>query len=105
MVSERGIQIQRNMRTGIVSKILFGLGFLFLFIYVIFALLYQFTSFSTNELVMFWIQTGYNEILLAASILCIAAAFFFWFMHRQFSKLADIAEEIQQISELDENEE
>jgi hypothetical protein len=104
MVKERYIPVKRDLRVGKVSKLLFVLGFLFLFIYLLLFFFYEFTLFSTNESVMLWIRSGYNDILLAASILLIAAAFFFCFLHRQFLKLADIADELQEICEQEETE-
>jgi len=104
MMKERNISIGRDMRSGIASKILFIFGFLLFFIYIVFIILSRFTSFGSGGFVTYWMSSGNNDILLAASILCIAAAIFFLFLYRQFSKLAEITEEIQRLCQEEEEE-
>jgi ABC-type multidrug transport system fused ATPase/permease subunit len=93
MIKKRYISIKDKPLTGIASKICFFIGFVLLIIFFIFSLLNQFTSY---EFISNFVESGSNDIVLAIAILWIGAGFLLWFFNRQFSKLAEIAKELEQ---------
>ena len=95
MIKKRYVSIGNDLRTGITSKIFFGIGIILLFVFLAIYVIHRFTSYGSDGVISFFITSGYNDIFLAVSILCIGAGFFFWFLYRQFSKLAEIVEELE----------
>jgi TRAP-type C4-dicarboxylate transport system permease small subunit len=95
MIKKRYVSIGNGLRTGITSKIFFCIGIILLSLFLVIYGIHRLTSFGSDGVISFLITSGYNDIFLAVAILCIGAGFFFWFLYRQFSKLAEIVDELE----------
>lgn len=89
MIKKKNISVYSDLKTGFFCKFLVVLGIIFLLIYLIqFAL--PFIS----------IEDSITGIILAFSILFIGIGIILFFFHCQFSKLAQIAEEVEKEKDL-----
>jgi hypothetical protein len=85
MIKKRNISVNSDLKTGFFCKFLLILGIIFLLIYIVQAFLPNFS-----------IEENLAGIILAFSILFIGVGIILFFFHCQFSKLAQIAKEVEQ---------
>jgi hypothetical protein len=83
MIKEKHFSAKHDFHTGIVSKSCFFLSILF-FVFAIIETVFNFVIFLDSS------------VFLALGILFIGIAGISWFFNKQFSKLSDIVEEMEQ---------
>ena len=89
MIKARNISVYNDLKTGFFCKLLIILGVIFLLIYLI-----QFS------IPYFSIGDNLSGIILAFSILLIGVGIIMFFFHCQFTKLAQIAEDVEKENSL-----
>jgi hypothetical protein len=89
MIKKRYITLQRPSKSNLICKSFLFLGVVLLIIYIIFRLTSSFLDIA--------------NVILAFVILLIGVGIIFYFFHCQFSKLAEIAEEIESEEEAKKN--
>lgn len=104
MVKKKNFSAHYDFNTGFLSKFFIIFGGVLLCLAVLFSIISVFlpdqplgiSSFFSNV-----IDSGFIDISFALSIIFIGVGFILWFLHRQFSKLADIADDIEKIKNQD----
>ncbi len=84
MIKKRTFSAQHDFKTGFLYKLLLTLGVILLAIYVI-----------EQTIRLIGIDQALLGSILAFAILCIGGGLLAYFISSQFSKLADIADEIE----------
>lgn len=93
MSKTRKKSVYNDFKTGILSKIFIILGFLILFGYIGLKIINILTN--NKQVLQIFANFPYIESLLALAIIFIGVGLMLYFIHSQFAKLADIAEEIE----------
>jgi hypothetical protein len=92
-----------DFRTGFLYKISLTIGFFLLFIYIFLKVSSLFLSENSSGFfnsIYYVSQSNYSGSIIALSILFLSIGIILYFFHRQFSKLAKIAKEIENESEI-----
>lgn len=95
MVKIRRKSVYNDLKTGLISKICLGLGIILLGAYVFLKSISLVVQSGNTGLEMLSTlgNSSLNGMILAFSILFIGAGLLFYFLHYQFQKLAEIADE------------
>jgi hypothetical protein len=104
MVKKRFFSVHDDFNTGFLSKCFIVFGALLLALAVLFSLISFFLTDQSSGILSFFsgvIDSGFIDISFALAIIFIGIGFILWFLHRQFYKLADIAEDIEKIQNQD----
>ena len=91
-----------DFSTGLASKWLIFFGVVLFIVYGICTAIHFFIADQSEgffALCSGFVNAGYNDIILAFAILSVGIGLLLWFFHRQFSKLAEIAEDIESLRE------
>ena len=105
MIKERRFSVYNDFKTGIFYKLSILLGIILLIIYAFLKISSAFIKEESTG----WIQNIYNfsqssraDSIIAFSIILFAVGVILYFFHYQFSKLAKIADEIENDEEIEE---
>jgi len=105
MIKERHFSAYNDFKTGIFYKLSILLGIILLIIYAFLKISSVFIKGESAG----WIQNIYNfsqssraDSIIAFSVILLAVGVILYFFHYQFSKLAKIAEEIENGKEIEE---
>lgn len=104
MVKKRIFSAHYDFNTGFLSKCFIFFGGILLVLSILFSLISFFLPTQTSGITSFFsnvIESGFIDISFALAIIFIGIGFILWFLHRQFSKLADIADDIEKIKNQD----
>ena len=104
MFKKRYFSAHDDFKTGFFCKLtlFFGLVLLLIFIFfIISALIIGENSSGYAKQIYDFSQTNYPNSILAFSIILFAIGVILYFFHCQFSKLAQIADEIEKAEDLD----
>lgn len=104
MVKKRFFSAHYDFNTGFLSKCFIVFGIVLLVLAVFFSLISFFPSDQSSGILSFFstiIDAGFIDISFAFAIIFIGIGFILWFLHRQFTKLADIADDIEKNGEQD----
>jgi hypothetical protein len=98
MFEKKYFSAHNDFKTGILFKLALFLGFILLIIFIILRTL----SFVINEdnFLYFLSNSKYVDITGAFALLILFLGFVLLFFHRQFTKLSEIADEIENSEEL-----
>ncbi len=97
MIRHRHFSAYNDFKTGILYKIMISLGIIFLLIFIFLKLLTS-LSIEYNGLLKYFYElslSNFPDIIISLSILLIAFGIILYFFNRLFSKLAEIADEIE----------
>ncbi len=97
MGKTRFFSTKHDFSTGFIAKICIILGVFLFIIFGISSLLSE-RSFGAESIIAGMISIGGNELIPAFGIIFLGVGVIVWFLHRQFLKLAQIADEIEQIN-------
>jgi amino acid permease len=98
MFKKRYFSVKSDFKTGLLCKIAFFLGLIFLIVsifFIISSFIIDSESSGFLQDIYAFSQTTYPQSLLAFSIIFFAFGFILYFFHCQFAKLAKIADEIE----------
>lgn len=98
MVKKKNFSVHHDFNTGFLSKCFIVFGIVLLALAVFFSLISFFLSDQSSGVSSFFsnvIDAGFIDISFAFTIIFIGIGFILWFLHRQFTKLADIADDIE----------
>lgn len=99
---KKKISVYNDFKTGFLYKICIIIGIIFLLIFLLINLNSLIYSNYNIAILKFFYDisiTNFSGIMFSFSILLIAAGLILYFFKRQFNKLAEIANEIEQNSE------
>lgn len=106
MFKKKHYSVYDDFKTGFLYKLSFAIGSILLIAYIFLKLV----SFLSNESEAGLIgtlydlsQSGFADSAIAFSIVFLGLGFILYFFHRQFAKLAQIADEIEKGEETEEN--
>jgi hypothetical protein len=96
MIRHRNFSAYNDFKTGILYKLMIFLGIIFLVIFIFLELLKKLSKDYSGLLKYFYDLSisNFPGIIISISILLISFGIILYFFNRQFSKLAEIAEEI-----------
>ena len=98
MFKKKYFSVYDDFKTGFFCKFSFFLGLLLLFVFVFFKVCSFFIGQEDSgflQLIYDLSQSSYVDSIIAFSIMFLGIGFILYFFHRQFAKLAKIADEIE----------
>ena len=105
MFKKRYFSVDHDFKTSYLSMFFIITGIILLALYIFFKIISFVVSSSDNGVMnslLQFSQTHHPDTIFSFSIICLAFGIIFNFFHRQFSKLADIAEEIENCENIEE---
>jgi len=107
MAKERRFSAYHDFRTGFFYKLSIILGIILIIIYASLKIASSFIKEESTGLVKTlydFSQSSRSEAIIAFAIILLALGVILYFFHYQFGKLAEIAEDIENSEEYEENE-
>jgi len=101
MIKNKNFSAYNDFKTGLLYKIMISIGLIFLILFI-FLKIFSLISINDNGLLKYFYDlslSNFPGIIISFSILLLSFGLILYFFYRQFSKLAEIADEIEHDNE------